>query len=136
MPLGRSGKAHRLFPWVHAGGRPALHHPRRFADTVAMETHVHARLLERRGTSFGETSQRKALVGTAEVLALRAWLPRFGLAAFDALVAMTGRIKHGHAYHDTLLLMQAAAWHTGGKMQICNTTCCPISMMSSIGAAF
>ena len=61
-----------------------------------------------------ETSQLKALVGTADVLARIAVLTRFGLAAFDDLVAVTGRTQHGHAYPDALLRMQSAAWHTWG----------------------
>ena len=41
-------------------------------------------------------------------------LTRFGLAAFDDVVAMTVRAKHGYKYHDTLLLKQSAAWHIWG----------------------
>jgi hypothetical protein len=37
---------------------------------------------------------------------------RFGLAAFDDLIALTVRTKHGNEYHDALLLKQSAAWHT------------------------
>jgi hypothetical protein len=41
-------------------------------------------------------------------------LARFGLAAFDDLVAVTVRTQHGYEYHDALLLKESAAWHTWG----------------------
>jgi hypothetical protein len=39
---------------------------------------------------------------------------RFGLAAFDDLVAVTVGTKHRNEYHDALLLKPSAAWHTYG----------------------
>jgi hypothetical protein len=45
------------------------------------------------------------------VLTCIALLTRCGLAAFDDLIAVTVRAKHGYAYHDALLLKQSAAWH-------------------------
>src|SRR5262249_52578244 len=44
-----------------------------------------------------------------------ALLTRFGLAAFDDLVAATVGTQHGNEYHDTLLLNPSAAWHTWGE---------------------
>jgi hypothetical protein len=52
---------------------------------------------------------------TGSVLALITLVTRFGLAAFDDLIAMTVRTKHGNEYHDALLLKQSAAWHTKGE---------------------
>ena len=69
-------------------------------------------LFDRRGTSFVEEIQLKAITRAASVLALRALLTRFGLAAFDDLVAVTVRTKYSNEYHDALLLKESAAWHT------------------------
>jgi hypothetical protein len=54
----------------------------------------------------------QALMRTARVVAFRALLTRFGLAACDDLVAVTVGTKHGNEYHDALLLKESAAWHT------------------------
>jgi hypothetical protein len=62
--------------------------------------------------SFVEESQRKARMRTGSVLALITLLPRFGLAAFDDLVAVTVGTQHGDEYYDALLLKVSAAWHT------------------------
>jgi len=68
--------------------------------------------LDRGGTSCVEEITLKAITGTVGVLALLALLTRFGLAAFDDVVAMTVGTKHGNEYHDALLLKLSAAWHT------------------------
>jgi hypothetical protein len=59
--------------------------------------------LDRRGTSFVEEFQLKAIMRTVGILAFIVLLTRFGLAAFDDVVAVTVGTKHGHAYHDALL---------------------------------
>jgi len=56
----------------------------------------------------------QAIMRTVGVLALITRLARFGLAAFDDLIAVTVRTQHGNEYHGALLLKQSAAWHTWG----------------------
>src|SRR5215471_2484389 len=104
-----------FFQCVNDRGRTNFQHPCRIADTAAIETHVHDLLFDRRGTSFVEEIQLKAIMRTGGVLALIALLTRFGLAAFDDLVAATVGTQHGNEYHDTLLLNPSAAWHTWGE---------------------
>jgi hypothetical protein len=71
-------------------------------------------LFNRGGTSFVEEIMLKAIMWTAGVLALITLLTSLGLVAFDDLVAVTVRIKHGHeGYDDALLLKQSTAWHPG-----------------------
>jgi hypothetical protein len=70
--------------------------------------------LDRRGTAFVEKIKLKAILGAAAVLALIALLPRFGLAAFDDVIAITMGTQHGNEYHDALLLKPSAAWHICG----------------------
>jgi hypothetical protein len=77
-----------------------------------MATHIHALFFDRRGASFVEEIQLKAIMRTVAILALLALLPRCGLAAFDDVVAVTVGTQHGYQYHVALLLKQSAAWHT------------------------
>jgi hypothetical protein len=81
---------------------------------MAVETHIHALLFDRRGTSFVDKIELKAITRTGDVLALIALLTRFGLAAFDDVVAVTVRTQHGYESHDEILLKQSAASHTWG----------------------
>jgi len=103
-----------FFQCVNDGGRADLQHPCRIADTAAIETHIDDLLFDRRGTSFVEEIQLKAVTRTVGVLALIALLTRFGLAAFDDLVTVTVGTKRGYEYHDALLLKLSTAWHTCG----------------------
>ena len=103
-----------FFQGVTDGGWTDLQDPFRIADTAAIETHVHDLLCDRRGPSFVEEIQLKAIARTGGVLALLALLPSFGLAASDDVVAMTMGTQHGDEYHDALLLKPSAAWHTCG----------------------
>jgi hypothetical protein len=63
-----------------------------------METHVDDLLFDRRGTPLIEEIKLKAIMRTGGVLVLITLLTSFGLAAFDDLVAVTVRAKHGHKY--------------------------------------
>jgi hypothetical protein len=91
-----------------------LQYPCGVADPAAIETHVHDLLFDRRGPSFVEEIKLKAIMRAVGVLTLIALLTRFGLTAFDDVVAMTMGTKHGYEYHDALLLKPSAAWHTYG----------------------
>jgi hypothetical protein len=92
-----------FFQRVNGSGWADLQHPCCIADAAAIETHVHDLLFDRGGTSFVEEITLKAITRTGGVLALIALLTRFGLAAFDDLVAVTVGTKHGNQYHDALL---------------------------------
>src|SRR5215470_701409 len=92
---GRGGHVTDLHFTVSHRSRANLQHPCHIADTAAIETHVHDLLFNRRGTSFVEEIQLKAITRTGGVLALIALLPNFGLAAFNDLVAMTMGTQHG-----------------------------------------
>jgi hypothetical protein len=52
--------------------------------------------LDRRGASFIEELQLKALMKTGDVLALIALLTSLGLTAFDDVIPVTVGTKHGH----------------------------------------
>ena len=103
-----------FFQSIHDGSRTHLQHPCCITDSAAIETHIDDLLFDCSGTAFVEKIQLKALTRTVGVLALQALLTRFGLAAFDDVVAVTVRTRHGHAYHDALLLKPSAAWHIWG----------------------
>jgi hypothetical protein len=103
-----------FFQGVNDGSCANFQHPCRIADTAAIETHIHDLLFDRRGAAFVEEIALKAITRTGGVLALITLVTRFGLTAFDDLVAVTVGTKHGHEYHDALLLQLSAAWHTCG----------------------
>jgi hypothetical protein len=101
-----------FFQRVDDSGRTDLQHPGCIADPTAIEAHVHDLVLDRRGASFIEEIQLKAIPKTVDVLALIALLTSLGLTAFDDVIAVTAGTKHGHECHDALLLKESAAWHT------------------------
>jgi hypothetical protein len=93
-----------FFQRVNDSGWTDLQHPCRIADTAAIATHLDNLLFDGRGTACVEEIELKAITRTVGVLALRALVARFSLAAFDDVVAVTVRTQHGYAYHDALLL--------------------------------
>src|SRR5262245_55506749 len=103
-----------FFQGVNNSSRTDLQPPCRIAAPTAIETPIDDLVFDRRGTSFVEEIELKAVRRAGGILALIALLTRFGLAAFDDLVTVTVGTKHGNAYHGALLLKPSAAWHTCG----------------------
>jgi hypothetical protein len=98
-----------FFQRVNGSGWADLQHPCCIADAAAIETHVYDLLFNRWSMAFVEEIALKAVMRAVGVLALITLLTSFGLATFDDLVAVTVGTKHGHEYHDALLLKPSAA---------------------------
>jgi len=96
-----------FFQCVNDSGRTDLQYPCCVVDTAAIKPHVYALLFDGGGTSFGEEIKLTAGMRTVGMLALRALLPRCGLAAGDDLAARTVGTEHGKAYHYLRLQQKA-----------------------------